>query len=169
MPFSAGSKNGSSLFAGTTQVSCQQANAPDFLEARQLLTCWREHTTQGEIVIGRDIPSRPFARFLSHLLVAVPVEGDTDCHIRLAGTLLHRYFGGDVGGKRFSDLYPHPLFEQHLAATREVLRTGGPVVLSGTIASELLPLRRFEEVILRALAPDEITIWNVIGIFVKTA
>jgi hypothetical protein len=166
MPFTAESKNGASLFSGSAHVSCQIRSAPTHPEAQQFLACWRGRSTQGNIVIGRDIPSRPFAKYLAHLMVAEPLA-DADYHIRLAGTLLPRYFGRDVSGERLSDVFQPPLCEQHLAAMRDVRRTGEPVILAGTIASQLLPLRSFEEVIVRAFAPDEVTIWNVVGMFVQ--
>lgn len=166
MPFSAGSQNTDSLFAGAGKIKCQVATDPCYTQARQFLDLWREQSALGEIVVGRDIPSRPFATFLCHLMVAEPIDADTDCNIRVAGTLLHRYFGRDATGERLSDVYLRPLLEQHLAAMRDVRRTGSPVVLAGTIASELLPLRMFEEVIVRARAPDDIAIWNIIAIFV---
>lgn len=168
MPSSNGSQNGASLFLGSAQVSCHIARAPTQFEATGFLECWREEAATGDIVIGRDIPSRPFAKFLTHLMLAEPIEDESDCHIRFAGTLLHRYFGRDVTGERLSDLYPLPVFVQHCSAMRNVRQSGVPVTLTGTIASELLPVRGFEVVILRARAPDDIAIWNVIGIFVST-
>jgi hypothetical protein len=144
---------------------CQE---PARTGARLLIVRWREHAAKGDIVIGRDIPSHAFARLLSHMMIVEPITDVTDGLIRLAGTSVRSRYGCEVSGKHLSDLYSPTALQQHLAHLREVRDAGEPLVLEATVPrNEALPLV-FDEIILRALAPDLVSMWNVVGVFVRS-
>lgn len=87
---------------------------------QDLIKLWHARPADG-FEIGRDIPSRAFAPFLSHLLFWAPMVGGNDLVLRLCGEALRLRFGDDAIGKRFSevigaDVAPYFLTEgkQHL-------------------------------------------------------
>lgn len=138
---------------------------PSHPEARKFLAVWRKHAAGVDIKIGKDIPSRAFARFLTNLMIVEPIEGGSDCRIRLAGTLVRRRYGREVSGERLSALFSRDTFEQNLARMKAVRETGTPLVLAGTLEHEDATPLNFEVIILRARAAKDDAIWNVVGIF----
>jgi hypothetical protein len=129
------------------------------------LRAWREVSATRELVTGKDIPSHLFVRFLSNLMTVEPIEGDTDGRIRVAGSALRNRYGRDVTGARFSQLHTSPGAADNLMRLREVRRTGTPIVFGATIIRARAPALCYETLLLRILAPDEHTYWNVVGIF----
>lgn len=146
----------------------QPLDQPTHPDAQAFLGVWRERAKNGDLVIGTDIPSRPFARFLSNLMIVEPVEDGRDCRIRLAGTLLRQRYGREVSGERFSALFSGTTFAGNLSRMQTVRETGTPLILAGSVArEEKLPLC-FDTVVLRARAPKSDALWNVIGVFPHT-
>lgn len=156
MPTHPSSQTAASTWAtpDPTYCICREPTHPS---ARVLLMRWFEQSAHGDIVVGKDIPSHHFAKLLSHLMILELIDGDTDCHIRLAGTSLRRLFRREVSGERLSELYSASTLEQQLARLREVRRTGEPIILAATMARADAP----------PFAHDEVRWWNVIGIFVR--
>ena len=126
---------------------------------------WREESRTREPVVGKDIPSRPFARFLSHLMIVEPIDGDTDCKVRIAGEAVRKRYGRDVKDAQFCELFSPVVFRDNMMRLHEVRRTGVPIVFDATVIPDDGPAFSYEVVLLRALAPDERTYCNVVGIF----
>lgn len=169
MPQGTSSQSALSLFSQSPDPSYSVSAEPREADAREFLARWRARAQDGDIVIGTDIPSRPFARFLANLMIVEPVEEEKDCRIRLAGSLVRRRYGREVSGQRMSGLFSPHIFERHIADMREVRRTGKPLILAATVPQkDTLPLS-FDVVIVRALAPDRQTMWNVVGVFMRSA
>lgn len=145
---------------------CQEPKQPD---ARLLLSRWREHTAKRDIIIGKDIPSRAFARHLSHLMIVEPINGEADGSVRLAGTALRLRYGTEVSGKRLSEIYSPAILPQYLSYLRDVRNTGEPLILEATfLRDEALPVA-FDKIILRASAPDRTTMCNVVAVFLRNS
>ena len=129
------------------------------------LGVWRDRSSTRELVVGKDIPSRPFVRFLPNLMIVEPIDDDTDGRIRIAGSALRGRYGRDVANARFSNLYTSPGAADNLMRLREVRRTGSPIVFAATIIRASVSALCYETLLLRILAPDDSTYWNVVGIF----
>lgn len=71
--------------------------------ACELVDFWNARPEDG-IEVGRDIPSRKVARFLSQILIWQPIPGEADMRLHLAGEALRLRFGGNAVGGRFSEL-----------------------------------------------------------------
>ena len=162
------SQNALSLFALSPEPSYALRAEPTDPDAHQFLALWREQTRGRDLIIGKDISSRPVARFLANLMVVEPINDDADCRVRLAGSLVRRRYGREVSGQRLSALFSWDIFERHIADMREVRRTGEPLILLATVPQETSGPRTFDVVILRVLAPDGKSMWNIVGIFMIT-
>ena len=130
------------------------------------LGMWRYKSYMRELVVGKDLPSPSFVRFLANLMTVEPTDDDTDGCIRVAGSALRYRYGRDVTNARFSQLHTAPGAADNLMRLREVRRTGTPIVYRATVIRARAPALRYETVLLRILAPDECTYWNVVGIFI---
>ena len=112
------------LFSASSDPYYQIRAEPLHPLAAEFLGVWREVSRARELVVGKDMPSRPFARFLSHLMTVEPVDDDTDGRIRVAGSALRKRYGRDVTGARFSELFSSLVAADNLMRLREVRRTG---------------------------------------------
>ena len=153
------------LFAASSDPYYQARTEPVHPKAVAFLDTWRTHAHGRDLVIGKDIPSRPFARFLDNFMLAEPIENDTDCRIRLAGSSLRKRYKREVSGERFSKLFSPAIAAENLARLRKVRETGTPSIFSAVIIADGAPTLQYEVLVLRALASDEVTMWNVLGIF----
>ena len=115
--------------------------------------------------IGKDIPSRPFARFLGNLMIAEPIDDDTDCRIRLAGSSLRQRYKREVSGRRLSELFSPVIAADNLARLRKVREMGRAFIHTAAVMPDDTPPLHYEVLLLHALAPNEAAMWNVIGIF----
>ncbi len=105
----------------------------------------------------------------SHLMIVEPIDGDTDCKIRIAGEVMRKRYGRDVKDAQFSELFSPAVFRDNMMRLREVRRTGVPIIFDATVVPDDSPAFSYEVVLLRALAPDERTYWNIVGIFMLDA
>ena len=135
--------------------------------AVEFLAVWRGVSSLHELVAGKDLPSRPFMRFLANLMTIEPIDDDADGRIRVAGNALRDRYGRDVTNARFSSLYTSPGAADNLMRLREVRRTGTPIVFGATIIRTRVPPLSYETILLRIRAPDEYAYWNVMGIFMR--
>lgn len=165
MPNSFAPKSALALFATPDPEYQTRVEAADQV-AKAFLARWIEQAKDGDLVIGKDIPSRAFARYLANLMIVEPIEEGRDCLIRLAGSLVRRRYGREVSGERLSALFSPAAFKQNLARMQAVRETGAPSVLVGTVPQDDAPPLRFDAIILRAWAPKKDAMWNVVGIFV---
>ncbi len=156
-----------SLLARSPDPYYQVRSAPSHPKAVAFLDTWRAHAHERDLVISKDLPSRPFARFLDNLMIAEPIENDTDFRIRLAGSSLRQRYQREVSGERFSALFSPLIAEENIARLRKVQRTGTPSILSAAIIIDDAPRVQYEVILLRVLAPDETTMWNIVGIFMQ--
>jgi hypothetical protein len=157
------------FFAASPDPYYQIRAEPSHPRAAEFLALWREESRVRDLVVGKDIPSRPFARFLSHLMVVEPIEGNTDCKIRIAGEAVRKRYGRDVKDARFSELFSPAVCADNMMRLREVLRTGVPIIFDAAIIRDDAPALCYEVLLLRIRAPDESTYWNVVGIFMLDA
>ncbi len=144
--------------------TCQEPKQPD---ACALLSCWCEQATKQDLVIGKDIPSRAFAKFLSHIMIVEPMDSDTNGLIRLAGTALRLRYGTEASGKRLSEFYSSTILPQYLAYLRGVRDTGEPLILEASYLRDDALHFVSDEIVLRALAPDGVSMWNVVAVFLR--
>ena len=134
-------------------------------DGQAFLACWETYADERDLVIGQDIPSRPFACFLANLMVAEPNADQSDCSIRLAGTSVRQRYGQDVSGKNLSALFSSVIFELTRKRLQIVRETGIPLILGVTVPRQDAPSLHFEVIMLRAYAPDRRAMWNVIATF----
>jgi len=153
------------LFSGSSDPYYQIRADPAHPAAATFLALWRKEAETHDLVVGKDIPSRRFARFLSHLVVVEPIDNDTDCRVRIVGEAARGRYGRDVAGARFSELFSPTVCRDNLMRLREVRRTGEPIIFDAAIVRDDAPPLCYEVLLLRVLAPDERTLWNVVGIF----
>jgi hypothetical protein len=93
---------------------------PQNAELQSLLALWHERPQEG-FEIGRDIPSRRFAPFLSHISFWEPVDGGVDYTLRLGGEALRLRFGNDATGRGFRDLIAPEATSDFLEIGRRML------------------------------------------------
>ena len=137
--------------------------------AIEFLSLWREEACTRELIVGKDVPSRAFARFLSYLTIVEPIDNDTDCRIRVAGDAVRQRYKRDVKDVRFSDIFSSAVAADNMMRLREVRRTGIPIIFDAAIIHDDAPAICYEALLLRIFAPDEQTYWNVVGIFMLDA
>ncbi|MDA8093274.1 MAG: PAS domain-containing protein [Betaproteobacteria bacterium] len=157
--------NALAFFSASSDPYYQIRVEPAHPDAAAFLVTWREHTHSRDVVIGKDIPSRPFARFLGNLMIAETIDDDTDCRIRLAGSSLRQRYKREVSGRRLSELFSPPIAADNLARLRKVRETGGAFIHAAAVMPDVAPPLYYEVLLLRALAPNETAMWNIIGIF----
>lgn len=143
---------------------CREPKQPD---ARLLVSRWREHTAKRDIVIGKDIPSRAFAKFLSHIMIVEPIDGDENGVVRLAGTAIRMRYGTETTGRKLSELYSPTVLPQYLAYLRDVRNTGKPLILEATFLQDDASPVAFDKIVLRAFSPDQIKTWNIAGVLLR--
>lgn len=110
-------------------------DAPELPALKTLLEIWRNFEANGGMRMGRDIPSREIARFLSHITIIEPVGDWEDSHVRLAGQLLMTRFGRDVTGMRGSDVFgDNPRGHRVLCdMSREATKTRRPFFIDSRV------------------------------------
>jgi hypothetical protein len=143
---------------------CQTRRAvPCHRDARMLLDFWNE---RGRVlVMGQDLPSRRIARLLPNLAILDYRAARQDFRVRLAGFLLMRRFGRDIGQHYLSEVVPGQELERIHALLMEAYDTGMPVIRDIKIKSPMRPLLHYELVLLRALAVDLQTPLVLMGLF----
>jgi len=91
---------------------------------------WRNRPADG-LQLGRDIPSRTTAQFLSHLMVVELIEGGKDWEFVLVGeTLRARFSSSDPVGKKLSQLVAPDVFAFHHAKNKQLLTTDEMTILA---------------------------------------
>jgi len=131
----------------------------------RLVEFWREGEKDGGLVVGRDIPSRPIAALLRHLIVYEPVADCSDFRIRHAGTAYITHYGFDVTGKLMSELFEPDIFRHNCAKAKEVIWFGKPDILDANLSQFGISRRHYEVVQLPVWGPDKIGRWMLCGIF----
>jgi len=76
---------------------------PTHPSLRQLIALWREYEARDGMRMGRDVPSRAIAPFLSQVIIYEPIGNWDDAYLRYAGFGTAKFFGRDVTGLRHSD------------------------------------------------------------------
>lgn len=77
---------------------------PTHPSVRQLLDFWRACEGKDGLRMGRDIPSRATAPFLSLMMIVEPFADWADGTVRYAGFGTAKFFGRDVTGLRYSEV-----------------------------------------------------------------
>jgi hypothetical protein len=142
-----------------------QLPAPVHFGAKLLLERWRLRKTEGEFVVGRDIPSRVLAAILRNLALFEPLNGGEDFQARLAGTAFMRRFGRDIAGLKLSEIFEPKSFERHRARMAEIAETGTPLGFEVEMERNDRVFLHFEVLRLPVLAPDRVSTWILSGLF----
>lgn len=137
---------------------------PTHPQAQEFLAFWNTRPKDG-IVIGRDVPSRRIAGLLGHVIVFEPVDGGSDCRVRLAGDSIRLRFERDVTGMRMSQMFPPAQFREHIATTLAVISSQAPVIIDTHLTNGTVEKMHMEVVILPAVAPDRVNNWILVGLF----
>ncbi len=140
---------------------------PEHPSSLELIEHWRTHEATGGMRMGRDIPSRAIAKFLSGIVVCEPVGAWADGRIRLAGSVLTQRFGRDIQGALIRDLYHNDPEggDALLENARRAQETREPGLLSTRVCAGEIEVMRFEVVALPIWAPDATTRWSLVGVF----
>lgn len=118
---------------------------------------WDNRPSDG-IVVGRDIPSRPIARLLSHIIIYQPlVSGDLKVH--LAGTAIRCRFARDITGDAMSDLFGPEDYPVRYRAVMDVIELGEPRGACITHTAGGIEVFRLELVTLPVWSPDHSEKW----------
>lgn len=117
--------------------------------------------------MGRDIPCRAIARFLSNISVCEPVGEWLDGRIRLAGEILAQRFGRDTQGMLISELYQTDRDGGVLLleSARRAQASRQPGLLSARVCRDQFELMRFEVVALPIFGSDGIAELSMVGTF----
>jgi hypothetical protein len=120
--------------------------------ALSFLETWRKLALRGEIVIGRDFPTRRFVRVLPDVLLLEKVQGD-DFRIRLAGFAVQCFHGRTLGGRHLSEIYG----ARDCRELGAVLASGCPHVLRASLRRGAETVGRHEIVSVPITASDGCT------------
>jgi hypothetical protein len=140
---------------------------PEHSSSKALIHYWRSCEANGGMRMGREVPSRGLARFLSHISICEPVGDWADARIRIAGSILVLRFGRDIGGMLISELYAGDREggRMLLDTARGAQETREPGLLSARVCSNELELMRFEVVALPIFAADGVSPLSLVGTF----
>lgn len=140
---------------------------PEHPCSEALIAYWRRFEAENGMRMGREVPSRGIARFLSHISICEPVGHWTDGRIRVAGSILVLRFGRDIGGMLISDLYAaDPKGGRILLETaRRAQETREPGLISARVRSNEVELMRFEVAALPIFAADGVSPLSMVGTF----
>jgi hypothetical protein len=120
---------------------------PTHPSARKLIALWRAGEAKDGLRMGRDIPSRAVAPFLSQMIIYEPIGNWEDAYLRYAGFGTAKYFGGDVTGLRCSDVEAHDrgtTLKQLFADARTIVAQNSCRVLNHRALSEGIEVGRHE-------------------------
>jgi hypothetical protein len=142
-------------------------DAPEHPSSKALIALWRLHEAESGMRMGRDVPSRAIARFLSNISVCEPVGDWTDGRIRLAGTILTERFGRDIQGALISELYGSDPAggSMLLENARRAQATRQPGLLCTRVCAGEREVMRFEVVALPIFASDGRAPLSLVGTF----
>jgi hypothetical protein len=130
---------------------------------RRLIELW--HAKDRELVVGRDLPSRPLGPLLQHLALCDYRAGRGDFRIRLAGFALVRRFGQDISQRYLGDVVSEEEHEPLYSAMMDVRDSGRALVLDTKATSQEQELLHSETTLLRVLAADRVTPLILAGMF----
>lgn len=140
---------------------------PQHPNSKRLITHWRAYEATGGMRMGRDVPSRAIATFLSCISICEPLGDWMDGRIRIAGSILTLRFGRDIHGMLVSELYKddpgggRTLLEN----ARRAQETRQPGLLSARVLADQHEVMRFEVVALPIFAADGLAQLGLAGTF----
>jgi len=141
--------------------------APEHPSSRVLITHWRAFEAKGGMRMGRDVPSRAIATFLSCISICEPLGDWVDGRIRIAGSILTLRFGRDIHGLLISELYKDDPDGGRILLdnARRAQETRQPGLLSTRVCADHLEVMRFEVVALPIFAADGLRPLSLAGTF----
>ncbi len=98
-----------------------------------MLEYWRGCVGNGGFLVGRDIPARPIAGLLGNIMLTDMMPDTNDMTVRLAGAGIRPRFGGEIKGRKLSEIFPPSDFAHHMAASTEIIRDGEPFIIDSRI------------------------------------
>lgn len=140
---------------------------PEHPSTKVLIAHWRAYEAKGGMRMGRDVPSRAIASFLSCISICEPLGDWTDGRIRIAGSILTLRFGRDIHGMLISDLYKDDPAggRMLLENARRAQETREPGLLSARVLADQHEVMRFEVVALPIFAADGLSQLSLVGTF----
>ncbi len=123
-----------------------------------VLSFWAKRPEDG-ILLGRDIPSRPTARFLSRIIVHQPVENGADLKVRVAGDGIRHRFGMNITGMTMSAMFPTPDFAARRESVMKAIRDDKPQFADCLLAVGELEMLHTELVILPVVTANRLDRW----------
>jgi hypothetical protein len=136
---------------------------PAHPDGLRLLGIWKE--CNGEMIVGRDIPSRRLARVLPQLALCDYRAVRADFRIRLAGFGLIRLFGKDISHHYLGEVLRDDEHECLRSVMLEVRNTGAPIFLDIKLTAPHGHLLHFETSLMRVFAADRSTPLVLAGLF----
>ncbi len=144
----------------------RRMNVPRHPDAKALLGYWRTKIDSGEgFVIGRDVPTRSIARLLGNIMITEPIAGVNDMRVYLAGARIRDRFGGDITGRKLSEIFPPKDFQHHQALSVEIMRTGQPAIIDSRMHRSGIDEMQLEVILLPVTARDLVSAWVMAGVF----
>lgn len=145
----------------------REIDAPTLPGSIALLEFWRAKVAASGAMRRGDFPAREIAALLPWLIVYEPVDGGSDCVLRLIGTGLVERYGADFTGRRLGELMTPESFKTAMARLTAVTETQMPRFTSGRLIGLDRDFIVFEIVVLPLLAPDGVGKWVLGGMFLK--
>ncbi len=108
-------------------IAFDELVSPLHPSAQELLAPWKACKTNGDFVMGRDVPAKSIASLTKNLVVLEPVDGAAEFRFRLVGSVLRNRFGREVSGLTISEVYDAPTTQSFQTSLRKVLQTQLPV------------------------------------------
>ncbi|HEY5339233.1 MAG TPA: PAS domain-containing protein [Rhizomicrobium sp.] len=130
----------------------------------RLLAYWQDCEAKGGLRFGRDIPARPIAALLGHIIVSEPIGDWSDARLRLAGFATAEYFGRDVTGSLLSEVVAGDL-QMFLTGARKAIAKRRPGIVEHRLLKEGCEVLRQEMGAFPIFAPDGQTNWMLCSTF----
>ena len=113
--------------------------------------------------MGRDVPARPIAALMKHLVVFEPVAGDF--RYRLVGSIMRQRFGRTITGLSIFEVYDAATATSLEGFLKQVVARQSPIALKVEVKGTLGDVLRPQAILLPMKAADETTPWILMGLF----
>lgn len=152
------------LASEITQSDYQRLQTLTHPDAAAVLAFWEQRPADG-LRIGRDVPSRAIAHYLSHMVVNEPINGGPDFKIHLAGEGVRVRFGRDITGERLTRLYGAAEFLPRAADLCDVIKNDRPHMAAVNFHAGHVDVLKLELLMLPVVAPNGIDRWALTFVF----
>lgn len=146
-------------------------DSPDLPATKALIQIWKSYEAEGGMRMGRDIPSREIAKYLSNIIIVEPVGDWEDSRVRLAGQILMMRFGRDVTGMLGSDVFNDNLKAHKVLCdlSREAVKTRKPFFIDSRVMRNGAELMHLESMNAPIFGPNGEPGWMLGAMFLFDA